>query len=162
MFDFGDVEVVWNQRNWGENPDPKYAWGATFYGDKGTLKLSVQTYDYTPNGKGEKAHGDFLDEKEKYPEDLEHKETEIFAAPATRRHMENFLAARRDRKRPVSDIEEGYISTACCILGNMSMELGRSLKWDGDAGKIVGDDEANKRLARVYRDKWTHPTPENV
>lgn len=162
VFDFGDVEVVWNQRNWGENPDPEYAWGATLYGDKGTLKLSVQSYDFIPHGKGEAAHGEFLDEKGKYPEDLEHKETEIFAAPATRRHMENFLAARREGKRPVSDIEEGYISTACCILGNLSMELGRSLKWDGEAGKIVGDDEANKRLPREYRGDWKHPTPENV
>lgn len=162
LFDFGDVEVVWNQRNWGENPDPKYAWGATLYGDKGTLKLSVQSYDFKPHGKGEAAHGEFLDEKDKYPEDLQHKETEIFAAPATRRHMENFLSARRDGKRPVSDIEEGYISTACCILGNLSMELGRSLKWDSEAGRVVADEEANRRLCRVYRDKWTHPTPENV
>jgi predicted dehydrogenase len=162
LFDFGDVEVVWTQRNWGENPDPQYAWGATLYGDKGTLKLSVQSYDFTPNGKGEKAHADFVDEREKFPEDEKHKETELFAAPATRRHLENFLAARRDGTQPVSDIEDGFISSACCILANLSMELGRSLKWDEQSGKIVGDEEANKRLARVYRGKWVHPTPENV
>jgi len=162
LFDFGDVEVVWTQRNWGENPEPKYPWGATIYGDKGTLKLSVQSYDFVPHGKGEAAHGEFLDEQAKYPEDLKHKETEIFAAPATRRHMEDFLAARREGKRPVSDIEEGYISSTCCILGNLSMELGRSLKWDGAAGKVVGDEEANERLAREYRGEWKHPTPEDV
>ena len=26
LFDFGDLKVVWNQRNWGENPDPQYPW----------------------------------------------------------------------------------------------------------------------------------------
>jgi hypothetical protein len=62
----------------------------------------------------------------------------------------------------VSDIEEGYISTACCILANLSMELGRSLKWDEKAGHVAGDDEANRRLTRSYRGKWDHPTPENV
>jgi predicted dehydrogenase len=162
VFDFGNVEVVWNQRNWGANPDPNYGWGATLYGDKGTLKLSVFSYDFTPNGKGNPAHADFVDERAKFPEDEQHQETELFAAPATRRHMENFLAARRERKRPVSDIEQGYISTASCILANLSMELGRSLKWDEKAGRVVGDDDANRKLARVYRDKWVHPTPENV
>ncbi len=162
VFDFGHVELVWNQRNWGENPEPKYPWGATLYGDKGTLKISVFSYDFIPNGGGSPVHADFLDERDKYPGDLQHRETELFAAPATRRHMENFLAARRESKRPVADIEQGYISTACCILANLSMELGRSLKWDEKAGRVAGDDDANRRLARAYRGDWAHPTPENV
>ena len=161
-FDFGNVELVWTQRSWGANPDPKYGWGATLYGDKGTLKISVFSYDFIPNGGGSPVHADFVDERDKYPADVEHKETEIFAAPATRRHMENFLAARREGKRPVADIEQGYISSACCILANQSMELGRSLRWDEKAGRVVGDEEANQRLARVYRDDWVHPRPENV
>ncbi len=163
-FDYGDIELVWTQRNWGENPEAnsKYSWGATLYGDKGTLKISVFSYDFTPNGGGTPAHGDFLDEREKYPADVKHKETELYAAPATRRHMENFLAARREGKPPVAEIEQGYISSASCILANLSMELGRSLKWDGKAGRVVGDEEANNRLARKYRGEWVHPTPENV
>jgi predicted dehydrogenase len=162
LFDFGNVEVVWNQRNWGANPDPKYAWGASLYGDKGTLKMSVHSYDFTPNGGGSAVHGDFLDEREKYPADVQHKETELFAAPATRRHLENFLAARREGKQPVADIEQGHISTACCILANLSMQLGRSLKWDEKAGRVAGDEDANRRLARTYSGDWVHPTPERV
>jgi predicted dehydrogenase len=164
IFDFDNVKVVWNQKNWGASPepDPKYGWGATLYGDKGTLKISVYSYDFTPNESGNAVHGDFLDEKQKYPQDEQHKKTELFAAPATRRHMENFLAARREGKRPVADIEQGHISTACCIMANLSMELGRSLKWDEKAGKVAGDDEANERLARKYRGDWVHPTPETV
>ena len=162
IFDFGNVKVVWTQRNWGENPEPKYAWGATLYGDKGTLKLSVQSYDFTPNDGGTPVHADFVDEREKYPEDVKHKETELYAAPANRRNMQNFLEARREGKKPVADIEEGHISTASCILANLSMELGRSIKWDAKAGRVAGDDEANQKLARVYREKWTHPTPENI
>jgi predicted dehydrogenase len=162
LFDYGDVQVVWNQRNWGQNPDPDYPWGATLYGDKGTLKLSVWSYDFIPHGDGTPEHGDFLDERDKYPEDLQHKETEIFAAPATRQHMRNFLEARQNETLPVSDIEQGYISSSCCILANLSMELGRSLTWDAQAGRVVGDDEANARLARSYRAPWQHPTPETV
>jgi predicted dehydrogenase len=162
LFDYGDVQVVWTQRNWGENPDPQYPWGATLYGDKGTLKISVWSYDFIPHGGGTPEHGDFFDERAKFPEDEQHKETEIFAAPATRQHMQNFLESRREGKLPVSDIEQGYISSSCCILANLSMELGRSLKWDGATGRVVGDDEANARLARKYRGDWQHPTPETV
>ena len=162
VFDYDNLQVVWNQRNWGPNPDPQYPWGATFYGDKGLLKVSVQSYDFVPHGRGEKVHRDHVDEREKYPADTQHRETEMFAAPATRRHFEDFLAARRDKKRPVADIEEGHISSASCILANLSMDLGRSLRWDAEAGRIVDDDEANSRLAREYRGDWVHPTPDNV
>ena len=162
LFDYGAVQVVWNQRNWGQNPDPEYPWGATLYGDKGTLKLSVRSYDFIPKGDGQPVHGDFLDESGKYPEDEQHKETEVYAAPGTRRHLQNFLEARQKGTKPVADIEQGHISTACCILANLSMELGRSLQWDSNAGRIVDDEEANHRLARQYRADWVHPTPESV
>jgi predicted dehydrogenase len=162
LFDFGDVQVVWNQRNWGQNPDPEYPWGATLYGDRGTLKLSVRSYDFIPKGRGEAVHAEYVDERDQYPEDTQHTETELFAAPATRRHMQNFLAARREGQRPVSDIEEGYISSACCILANLSMELGRGLRWDAESGTVIDDEEAARRLARDYRGDWIHPTPDNV
>jgi predicted dehydrogenase len=162
LFDYGDVQVVWNQRNWGQNPEPDYPWGVTFYGEKGTLKLSVWTYDYIPKDGGSPEKGKALEEREKYPEDVQHKETELFAAPANRRQLLNFVQARQKGERPVADIEEGHISTASCILANLSMELGRSLRWDAKAGKVVGDDEANSRLARPYRAPWVHPTPDSV
>jgi predicted dehydrogenase len=162
LFDYGEVQVVWNQRNWGRNPDPDYPWGVTYYGDKGTLKLSVWSYDYIPNEGGSVVRVNALEEREKYPEDVEHKETELFAAPANRRNLLNFVQARKSGERPVADIEEGYISTACCVLANLSMELGRSLRWDAGTGKVAGDDEANARLARTYRAPWKHPTPDGV
>jgi predicted dehydrogenase len=162
LFDYGDLKVVWNQRNWGQNPEPDYPWGATLYGEKGTLKLSVREYDFIPQGKGTPVHGDYLDEMDKYPEDQKHERTEHFAAPATRRHMQDFMRARENGTKPVADIEQGHISTACCLLANLSMELGRSLQWDSQSGRVVGDDEANQRLARKYRGDWIHPTPENV
>jgi len=50
VFDFGDLTAVWEHRSWGASPDPKYPWGATIYGDKGTLKMSVNSYDFQPQG----------------------------------------------------------------------------------------------------------------
>ena len=157
-FEFGDLPIVWQHRTWGEPPDPKYQWGATLYGDKGTLKADVYEYDFTPESKADKpVHQDVVYELEQYPEDKTEKDLEKHCAPAIRRHMQNFLAAIATRGKPVADIEQGYISTASCILANISMDLGRSLTWDAQAQRVIGDDEANRRLTRPYRAPWVHP-----
>jgi hypothetical protein len=76
--------------------------------------------------------------------------------------MKNFLAAIATRGKPVADIEQGHISTACCILGNVAMTLGRTLVWDSAAGRVAGDDAANGMLRRPYRQPWVHPEPNRV
>jgi len=161
-FDFGDLQVVWTHRLWGECPDPKYPWGFTIYGDKGTLKGSVMSYDFIPLGQGTAIHKDVTYEREQYPEDVTEKDIEIHVAPAVRYHMKDLLAAITSRSKPVADIEQGYISTTACILANMSLKLGRSLTWDNATGRIVGDEEANRLLQRPYRTPWVHPDPANV
>jgi len=158
-FDFGDVKVLWQHRTWGSAPDPKYPWAATFYGDRGTLKAGVNGYDFTPLAEGQPLHGDPVFEYEKYPEDKTEKDLERHVASAVRGHMLDLLAAIDSRGKPVADIEQGYISTASCILANLAMELGRTLAWDPNRGQVVGDDEANRRLARPYRGPWEHPVP---
>jgi predicted dehydrogenase len=156
-FDFGDLNVVWQHRTWGESADPKYAWGATFYGDKGTLKASVHGYDFIPMGGGKSIHRDVTYEFEQFPVDKTEKDLETHVAPAIRGHMKDLLSAIDSRGKPVADIEEGYISTASCILANMALKLGRTLTWDGKAGRVIGDDEANRLLTRPYRAPWVHP-----
>jgi predicted dehydrogenase len=156
-FDFGDLDVVWEHRTWGHPADPKYPWGATIYGDKGTLKLSVHSYDYTPIDGGSPIHKDVVYELDQYPEDKTEKELERHVAPAIRHHMQDFLAAIASRGKPVADIEQGYISTASCILANNALRLGRTLTWDAEKGQVVGDDEANRLLHRPYRQPWVHP-----
>jgi predicted dehydrogenase len=162
-FDFEDLRVVWTHRSWGEAPDPKYPWAATFYGDKGTLKASVMGYDFTPATKVAQAvHKDVVYELEQYPEDQTEKDLEKHVAPAIRGHMKDFLNAIAQRSKPVADIEQGVTSSIACILANLSLQVGRTLTWDAAAGKVAGDDEANKLLARPYRAPWVHPTVESV
>jgi predicted dehydrogenase len=161
-FDYGDLSVVWQLRTWGEPVDPKYPWGATIYGDKGTLKVGVMSYDFTPAGKGSPIHADVVYELDKYPEDNTEPRLEKHVAPAIRGHMRDFLAAIGTRGRPVADIEQGFISSSSCILGNMAMQLNRTLTWDAEKGRVVGDDEANRLLRRPYRAPWVHPEPSNV
>ncbi len=77
-------------------------------------------------------------------------------------HMLDFLQAREKRSRPVADIEEGHISTACCILANLAQEFGRTLRYDPKTRTVQGDAVATRRLARAYRKPWTHPDPGSV
>ncbi len=160
--DYGDIQMVWQHRTWGEAPDPKYPWSAIFYGDKGTLKTSVWGYDFIPHDGGETIHRDVTFELEQYPEDKTEKDLEKHCAPAIRGHMKDLLNCIATRGRPVADIEEGYISSASCILANLSMKLGRSIAWDEAKGRVIGDDEANQLLRRPYRAPWTHPETDAV
>jgi predicted dehydrogenase len=157
-FDFGDLQVVWQHRTWGQASDPEYPWGATFYGDKGTLKADVHKYAFTPQGKDKPTQtGKALFEYDKYPEDKDEKDLERHVASAIRWHVQDFLKAIASRDKPVADIEQGHISTASCILANLSMKLGRTLTWDAEKRRIVNDDEANGLLKRPYRKPWVHP-----
>jgi predicted dehydrogenase len=162
-FDYDNLQVVWTHRSYGDPPDPKYPWGATFYGDKGTLKASVMSWDFIPSGKGQTPiHEDVTYEYEQFPEDRTEKDLERHVAPAIRGHMKNFLECIASRGTPVADIEQGYMSAAACILANHSMKLGRTLEWDHAKGVVVNDAEANKLLRRPYRAPWVHPEPTTV
>ncbi len=162
-FDFGNVKVSWIHRSWGAAADPKYPWGATFYGDKATLKASVQGYDYVPLGKGEQpVHKDVTYELEQYPEDKTEVDLEKHVAPAIRGHMRDLLASIDKRSKPVADIEQGHISTAACILANLSLKLGRTLSYDAAKMIVTNDAEATRMLRRQYRAPYVHPDPKQV
>ncbi len=162
IFEYPDLNCVWQHRTWGNPADPEYPWSFKLYGEKGVLSGSTMQADFVPYGDGEPIHFDVLYEKEKYPEDLVEKDNELNAAPATRRHMLDFLNAIENGTRPIADIEEGHISTASCILANMSMELKRPLKYDPKSRTVIDDPEATKMLQRAYRGPWEHPHPETI
>ncbi|QJW97805.1 Gfo/Idh/MocA family protein [Frigoriglobus tundricola] len=157
-FEFPEFPVVWTHRTYGEAADREYPWGAIIYGDKGTLKLSVNKYEFFPLYQPKATlSGKPLMEWDKFPEDKDEKDLEQHVASAIRVHMRDFLQARATRGKPVADIEQGHISTASCILANLSMKLGRTLTWDAARHQIVNDAEANTLLKRPYRAGYDHP-----
>jgi predicted dehydrogenase len=169
IFDYGDLQVTWQHRHFGANPDPKYWWGANFYGEKATLKASVFCFDYIPLDGGAPLHRDWNDPKakypvdsDKYPEDKTEKGIEYHVAPAIREHMKDLLHCTATRGRPRADIAEGSTSTSMCVLANLSLQLKRTLAWDAANGRVIGDEEANQRLARPYRAPWRHPMPDDI
>jgi predicted dehydrogenase len=160
-FDFGGVKMTWTHRTYGGSPDPKYKWGCIFNGSGGTLKADLMGYDFIPI-KGEPIHRDVTYELDQYPIDRDEKDLERHVAPAIRGHMKDFLHAIDNRSKPVADIEQGFISSSCCIMANVSMNLGRSIAYDPVKGTVPGDAEATRALKRPYRAPWVHPDPAKV
>lgn len=162
VFEYEGFNCNWQHRTWGNPDDADYPWAFKIYGEKGVLKGDVMKAEFVPADGSETIRFDVLYEKEEYPEDLTEKDIELHAAPATRRHMINFLNAIQNNTKPVADIENGHISTASCILANLSMDLKRPLSYDPISRTVVNDPEATALLQRAYRGDWKHPHPDTV
>ena len=74
-------------------------------------------------------------------------------------HYANFVDAVRSRKRADlnADVEEGALSCNLVHLANISYRVGRTLHWDAQTLKCVGDAEATAMLTRAYRAPFTVP-----
>jgi hypothetical protein len=73
-------------------------------------------------------------------------------------HLEDFVAAVRNRTRPAADVEEGHLSTLLAHLANISFRVGnRQLEFDPETEAFTRSDEANRLLGRTYREPWLLP-----
>jgi len=146
----------WTHRSWGQAPDPNWPWAFTLYGTNGSLIADTKKYEWRP-AKGDPIRTEATYERKKYPEDLTEKGMELHVASATRAHMTDLLDAIENKRRPVADIGEGYISTAACVLANVSCQLGRGVVYDPVGRVVKQDSEASNLLARQYREGWRRP-----
>jgi len=69
-------------------------------------------------------------------------------------HYENFIDCVRTRTEPAAPVEVGHRSASICHLGNIAMMMRRKLTWDPLAERFIGDDQANRLLARPLRAPW--------
>ncbi|MBY0505621.1 MAG: Gfo/Idh/MocA family oxidoreductase [Bryobacteraceae bacterium] len=69
-------------------------------------------------------------------------------------HVRNFLDCIKSRKRTIADVEDGHWTAVACHLANISLRVGRKLKWDPVKEEIVGDREAAAMMRRPYRKPW--------
>ena len=70
-------------------------------------------------------------------------------------HQRNFLDCVRSREVPFAGGEIGHRTATLCQLNVIAMRLGRPLKWDPVAERVVGDEEANEYLVPTMRTPWT-------
>jgi predicted dehydrogenase len=71
-----------------------------------------------------------------------------------RRHARHFLDRVRSRATPVSDLESGHRVATACHLANLSLRLGRKLRWNAEKETLIDDPEAEACLVRPYRAPW--------
>ena len=134
-------QLIFEMRLWSGNYPHNCDSGAEFYGTNGQLFVSKR-------GKVELLDGSNRRVEVKPPAD----------APPMPSHQADFVAAIRGGTRPKADIEEAYRTVALVHLGNLAVELGRSLQLDPGGDRVVGDDEATRLLGRTYRDgHWAAP-----
>lgn len=72
-------------------------------------------------------------------------------------HLRNFFECIKSRKRPNADVETGHRATTVCHLVNICRDVGRRLRWDPEAERFIGDEEANRLLARPRRKGYELP-----
>ena len=69
-------------------------------------------------------------------------------------HVRNFLDCIKSRVTPISDLESAHRVSTQCHLANLSLRLGRQIRWDAVKEEVIGDAEANAHLVRLYRAPW--------
>lgn len=73
-------------------------------------------------------------------------------------HYQDFVNCIKSREKPVADVEIGHRTATICNIGNITYQLGRSLKWDPENERFVNDDYANSKLSKEYRKGYELPS----
>jgi predicted dehydrogenase len=69
-------------------------------------------------------------------------------------HIRNFLDCTKSRKLPVSHPEIAHRAHTIIHCAGICLRLGRKVRWNPEAERFVGDDEANNMLSRTMRTPW--------
>jgi predicted dehydrogenase len=138
--------------------------GLEFFGTKGSMTISRAGFEVFPDLKTDPSNliptfqghpGGGPKKSEAKPEPW----TQAMKEPGSSAeqfdlHVRNFLDCIKTRKRPIADIEDGHRTATTCHLANISLRLGRKIRWDAEREEIVGDSEASAMLVRPYRKPW--------
>ncbi len=66
----------------------------------------------------------------------------------------NFVESMRTRRPTINPLESAIRSDTISHLSNISIRLGRPVKWDPEKERVIGDAEATKMLDRPTRKPW--------
>jgi predicted dehydrogenase len=120
--------------------------GILFEGTKGRLFVNRSKITGTPIEEGwdKDAFGD---------DDLK----ALYKGKPFEGHKQNFYRCIREGGLPVSDVYSHIIAMNTCHLAAIAARLGRTIKWDPAAEKIVGDDQAAAFASRKPREGYEIP-----
>ncbi|MBI3681907.1 MAG: Gfo/Idh/MocA family oxidoreductase [Acidobacteria bacterium] len=114
--------------------------GIYFHALNGTLFADYGKHEIVPEG-------DLLKDSTPPPESI----------PPSQGHEREWLDSIKSRKEPSCSVNYHYKVDLAITLANLSYQLGRSVRFDPKAEKIVGDKQAVKLARPVYRRPWKFP-----
>jgi predicted dehydrogenase len=166
IFEYNGWNATWSHRECSRGADP--ANGLEFCGTLGSLKVSRRGFvvsrdpkvasdaaiprfggPHPVGGPTTTGQREVPAAAKAFAEDRTGDEFDMF-----KRHARNFLECVRSRSGPVSDLDSGHRVVTACHLANLSLRLGRKLRWDAAAETVIGDPEAVALLERPYRSPW--------
>jgi predicted dehydrogenase len=166
LFEYPGWTTTWSERECSRGAPP--ANGLEFCGTRGSLMISRKGFVVTPDSKiaptdaiprfGQDHPADGpngtgrRDSPIKWTSALEDRTGDEF--DQFRRHARDFLECIRSRREPISDLESSHRVVTACHLANLSLRLGRKLRWDAAREAIIGDRDADAMLERPYRAPW--------
>lgn len=172
IFEYAGLTAIWSHREaaagrTGNSP-------LEFFGPKGSLSVTRKGFVLTPDKKlgpeetvprfagAHPAGGPQTVERPESEEEAPPREfwTEALedksgsARGQLKDHVRNFLDCVRSRAQPISDLESGHRVATACHLANLSLRLGRKIRWNAEREEVADDREAAAQLVRPYRAPW--------
>jgi predicted dehydrogenase len=123
--------------------------GVRFEGDRGSLFVTRGSIESDPPQLLAE-ESPKRDEFKLYLDDLNF-EPKVGKLESIENHMRNFFDCLQRRNTPISDVVSQHRSVSTCHLANISMRLGRPIRWDPEAELFVDDDDANQYLFQEQR-----------
>jgi predicted dehydrogenase len=135
VMEYPGCQVVWDQRH-GHMPEGK-GYGMRFHGTAGRLVMDRGSFVVLPPEIG-------------IEETFEQGDPWIDVV----NHHNDFFDCIASRRLPAADIEQAHRSTVPTLLAAIACDVGRTLRWDRETERIIGDEQANRHLVRPYRAPW--------
>lgn len=134
-FDFPEQKTItWEGLSWSPLGPHDSGFGISFHGTEGSLIVHDPGYTILDiRGKEVETHTDRGGDAD---------------------HLEDFLTAIRDGRRPNADIQEAHRSTLLCHLGNIAYRTSSTLQTRPEDGHILDNQPAAALWGREYADGW--------
>jgi predicted dehydrogenase len=141
VYEFPSYTLIWEHKAGLNNGLYNRPWGVEWSGTEGNIILNDEGYELRPEKKAAN-----LDPVRKPG-----------SGDPRPDHVRNFLECMRTRRQPALNLEIGNHVSTVAHLGNIAYRTGRRIHWDGKAGKITGDAEADHLVGVKYRKPWSLP-----
>jgi predicted dehydrogenase len=120
--------------------EPARRLGIYFHALNGTLFCNYSEHKIVPEG-------ELLRDSTPPPESI----------PPSPGHEREWLDCVKSRKQPSCNVNYHWKIDLAITLANLSYRLGRSVRFDSQSERIIGDKEAENLARPEYRDPWKFP-----